>query len=187
VAVRLKLQRISKTYIIGKDDLPNSVHKHVTHEYVRTCLVSYDSLPQEVYHDGWGRPGTKYAGVRFRRALLDTIPRIDALAHQIIPLHPTLKPHARMLHHFRFLMPLLPKDEDGLTPLHYYDSAVQVARNFSSGREGEEMTEEEFEVGMRAADGIEKCLNECRLEMLEEDSDSITRLDADELASISVQ
>lgn len=80
----------------------------------------------------------------------------DTLAHQIIPLHPTLKPHARMLHHFRFLMPLIPKDEDGLTPLHYYDSAVQVARNLSSGKEGKEMTEQEFEVGMRAAEGIEK-------------------------------
>ncbi len=53
-------------------------------------------------------------------------------------------------------MPLLPKDQDGLTPLHYYDSAVQVARNYTSGKEGKEMTEQEFEVGMNAAEGIEK-------------------------------
>ncbi|KAH9486756.1 Protein PRY2 [Psilocybe cubensis] len=171
VAVRLKLQRISKTYrSVGKHDLPDSVHKHVLQEYTRACLVSFESLPKNVYHEGWGRPGTKYNGVSFRRALLDTIPHIDELAHVVIPLHPRLKPHARMLHHFRFLNPLLPKDEDGMTPLHYYDSAIQLARHSSR-----EVTEEEFETGMEAAYQIEKCLNECRLEMLE--SDSTTQLE----------
>jgi len=162
VAVRLKLQRISKTF--RRDDLPKSVHKYVTQEYVRACLVSYDSLPKDVYHEGWGRPGTKYSGVRFRDALLDTIACIDTLAHIVIPLHPKLKPHSRMLHHFRYLTPLLPKDEDGMTDLHYYDSAIQLARN--SARE---LTEGEFEIGMNAASRIEKSLNECRLEMLESD------------------
>ena len=73
-----------------------------------------------------------------------------------------------------------------MTPLHYFDSAIQLARN--SARE---LTEEEFEVGMNAANQIEKrlrsyyihlnmgscffvcltrSLNECRLEMLEPDS-----------------
>jgi len=126
-------------------------------------------LPKNVYHEGWGRPGTRYSGIAFRRALLDTIPRIDELAHVVIPLHPKLKPHARMLHHFRFLNPLLPKDEDGMSPLHYYDSAIQLARHSA-----EELTEEEFEIGMNAAYQIEKSLNECRLEMLE--SDSTTQL-----------
>jgi len=56
-----------------------------------------------------------------------------------------------MLHHFRFLNPLLPKDEDGMSPLHYYDSAIQLARH--SARE---LTEEEFEIGMNAAYQIEK-------------------------------
>ena len=110
----------------------------------------------------------------------------DSLAHIVIPLHPKLKPHSRMLHHFRFLNPLLTKDEDGVTPLHYYDSAIQLARN--SGRD---LTEEEFEVGITAAYQIEqrlgsllysfepgfmfvlmRSLNECRLEMLEPDSSS---------------
>lgn len=94
-----------------------------------------------------------------------------------------------MLHHFRFLNPLLPKDEDGISPLHYYDSAVQLARNSARA-----LTEEEFEIGITAASQIEKwcviflladmglscsrttpSLNECRLEMLE--SDSMTQLD----------
>ena len=77
----------------------------------------------------------------------------DNLAHAVIPLHPKLKPHARMLLHFRFLVPLLPKDEDGLTPLHYYDSAIQIARNVSPGKE---MTEEEFEGGLGASEEIER-------------------------------
>lgn len=117
--------------------------------------------------------GTKYEGVRFRRALLDTIPEIgksrpvphssfgsnidflDALAHAVIPAHPPLKPHARMLHHFRFIVPLLNSntddDDEEFTPLHYYDSAIQLARNAA-----EEPTEEEFLLGMQAADEILK-------------------------------
>lgn len=164
VAVRLKLQRISKAYrTISRDDLPKSVHRYIAQEYIRACLVSYESLPTDVVHEGWGRPGTKYSGMKFRRALLDTISHIDVLAHLVIPLHPKLKPHARMLHHFRFLLPLLKKDVDGMTLLHYYDSAIQLARNSAA-----ELTEEEFEVSMSAAHEIEKCLNELRLEMLEE-------------------
>ena len=54
-----------------------------------------------------------------------------------------------MLHQFRFTLPLLPRDKDGLTPLHYYDSAIQIARNAS-----EPLTEQEFELGMEAAKAI---------------------------------
>ncbi|KAJ7900043.1 hypothetical protein B0H14DRAFT_2672028 [Mycena olivaceomarginata] len=167
LAVRIRLQRISKAYtIIRRGDVPNSVHEYMTQEYMRTCLVSRESLPTDVFHPGWGRPGTKYEGVRFRRALLDTIPEIDALAHAVIPAHPPLKPHARMLHHFRFIVPLLNSNTDDedeeFTPLHYYDSAIQLARNAA-----EEPTEEEFLLGMQAADEILKSLNDCRLEALE--------------------
>ena len=110
--------------------------------------------------------GTEHYGIRFRRALLDTIADIggfyvvilrliltdeDAKAHLVIPSHPPLKPHARMLHHFRFILPLLPKDEDGLTPLHYYDSAIQLAR--TSNREP---TEGEFLIGLQAANEIKR-------------------------------
>ena len=77
----------------------------------------------------------------------------DKLAHVVIPLHPSLKPHARMLHHFRFLKPLLPIDEDGMSPLHYYDSAIQLARNSARA-----LSEEEFETGMNAVQQIEKWL-----------------------------
>ena len=54
-----------------------------------------------------------------------------------------------MLHHFRFILPLLPRDKDGLTPLHYFDSAIQIARNAS-----QLLTEEEFELGIEAAKNI---------------------------------
>ena len=75
----------------------------------------------------------------------------DPLPHAVIPRHPTLCPQARMLHHFRFIMPLLNKDEEGLSPLHYYDSAIQLARYASR-----EPTEQEYLVGMMAAREIEK-------------------------------
>ncbi|KAG6901851.1 hypothetical protein C0995_007237 [Termitomyces sp. Mi166 len=177
IAMRLRLHRISKsTKSLTRGDMPNVVHKYVAQEYIRACLVSYESLPRDAFHEGWGRPGTKYDGIRFRRALLDTILEIDELAHIVIPTHPAVKPHARMLHHFRFILPLLPVDSDGLTPLHYYDSAVQLARNGGAGALGEQ----EFEIGIGAAEEILKwkqilgSLDECRLEMIE--GSSSTRL-----------
>ncbi|KAH0590519.1 hypothetical protein H2248_000666 [Termitomyces sp. 'cryptogamus'] len=154
VAMQLRIQRISKSNkSFVRSDMPNVVQKYVAQEYIRACLVSYESLPRDAFHEGWGRPGTRYSDVCFRRKLLDTIPNIDELAHIVIPTHPAARPHARMLHHFRFILPLLPVDEDGLTPLHYYDSAVQLARNGGTGALGEQ----EFEIGMRAADGILNC------------------------------
>jgi hypothetical protein len=56
-----------------------------------------------------------------------------------------------MLHHFRFILPLLPTDEDGLSLLHYYDSAIQVARNSIK-----EPTEKEFQIGIEAAGEIKR-------------------------------
>jgi hypothetical protein len=67
-----------------------------------------------------------------------------------------------MIHHFRFILPLLPQDEDGISLLHYYDSAIQLARNSTK-----EPTEMEFHIAMESAAGIKKILYECRLEMLE--------------------
>ncbi|KAJ7783467.1 hypothetical protein DFH07DRAFT_864484 [Mycena maculata] len=172
-AVRMRLGRISKTHtIIRRGDVPNPVHEYITQEYMRTCLVSHESLPADVFHAGWGRPGTKYEGVRFRRALLDTIPEIDTLAHMVIPAHPVLKPHARMLHHFRFILPLLNAEDEEFTPLHYYDSAIQLARNAA-----EEPTEPEFVLGMQAAEEIKKSLSDCVQEALES---SITDFESSE-------
>lgn len=54
-----------------------------------------------------------------------------------------------MLHHLRFIAPLLPRDEDKLSPLHFYDAAIQLARISDK-----ELTEEEFLTGLRAAEEI---------------------------------
>ncbi|KAJ8702834.1 hypothetical protein PTI98_001511 [Pleurotus ostreatus] len=175
VAVRMRLQRISKVYrTIGRNDVPKSVHRYIEQEYARTCFVAYESLPKDAFHEGWGRPGTKYEGIRFRRVLLDTIPQIDELARAVIPSHPAMKPHARMLHHFRFILPLLPSitsEEENISFLHYYDSAIQIVRNSSR-----EPTEAEFELGMQAAQEIINCLTECQLDLMES---SQTQLDGD--------
>jgi hypothetical protein len=77
--------------------------------------------------------------------------RLDELAHKVIPHHPKLRPYVRMLHHFRFIVPLLGKDEDGLTAVHYYDSGIQLARNSS-----EEPTEGEYARCMAAAHEIKR-------------------------------
>ncbi|KAG2350564.1 hypothetical protein BDR05DRAFT_954663 [Suillus weaverae] len=164
VAVRRRLQRIAKTHhSIVRREVPQPVHEYISQEFARSCLVSYESQPRNTIHSGWGRPGTRLSGIRFRRALLDTIAEIDARARLVIPSHPNLKPHARMLHHFRFLLPLLPKDEEGLSELHYYDSAIQLVRTVDR-----EPTEEEYQRGMDAVASILQMLRECRLEMLED-------------------
>ncbi|EPT04258.1 hypothetical protein FOMPIDRAFT_1021942 [Fomitopsis schrenkii] len=177
LAVHRRLRRISKTYrTLGRADLPERVHRFIQQEYTRACLITYESLPKDGFQEGWGKPETRYAGVRFRTTLLDTVRVIDALAHLIIPRHPALRPHARMLHHFRFILPLLPRDEDGLTPLHYYDSAIQLTRHASR-----EPTEGEFVVGMNAASEIRRILEECRQEMIEGSSSHLSEATSAEL------
>ncbi|KAH9944448.1 uncharacterized protein BXZ73DRAFT_87344 [Epithele typhae] len=136
IAVHKRLQRISETFhTLGKSDVPESVHKYIQQEYTRACLIAYESRPKGLSQDGWGKPGTALDGLRFRTALLDSVRVIDSLAHEVIPRHPVLRPHARMLHHFRFIMPLMSKDEDGLTPLHYYDSANEFLVGITAARE----------------------------------------------------
>ncbi|KAI0662747.1 hypothetical protein C8Q70DRAFT_1043112 [Cubamyces menziesii] len=170
IAVHRRLQRISKTFrTLGKNDVPDSVFLYMQQEYARACLIAYESRPKDGFQEGWGRPGSKYAGIRFRTSLLDSVRTIDKLAHLVIPRHPPLRPHARMLHHFRFILPLLGRDEDGLTPLHYYDSAIQLARHSSR-----EPTEQEYVIGVRAAKEIETILNECYLEMREGSSTDLS-------------
>jgi len=73
----------------------------------------------------------------------------DAQARLLIPNLPALRPNDRMLHHYRFIAPLMPTDDEGLSPLHYYDSAIQLARQADR-----EPTQREFEVGVAAADEI---------------------------------
>jgi hypothetical protein len=80
---------------------------------------------------------------------LDHLKFADEAARLVIPALPVMKPHTRMLRHLRFILPLLPIDADGMSPLHYYDSAIQIARNVS-----EEPTESEFEIGRNAASTI---------------------------------
>ncbi|KIY45389.1 hypothetical protein FISHEDRAFT_49362 [Fistulina hepatica ATCC 64428] len=146
LAVTQKMQRIHKVQgILMKNDFPRSVHDYITLEYARACLVAHESLPKDVSHTSWGRPGTKYANINFRRSLLDSITELDRVARQVLPNSPLLKPRARILQHFCFILPLLTVDADDLTALHYYDSAIQIARNSHA-----EVTEQEYELGMKA-------------------------------------
>jgi len=167
-----KLQRLSRGRVsLGKGDIPKHVHGYVTQEYSRACLIAFESLPKDADREGWGRPGTPWDGVCFRRFLLDTVPDLDAQARLLIPNLPPLRPNDRMLHHYRFITPLMPTDDEGRSPLHYYDSAIQLARQADR-----EPTEREFEVGIAAADEIKKILFETREEMLDDSTTDLSKL-----------
>lgn len=98
-----------------------------------------------------------------------------------------------MLHHLRTIVRLFTRDELGLTVVHYYDSAIQLAR-FST----KEPTEDEFRMGMDAAQAIKKLyvtsrlfaylnltsqhrLYECQLEMTEDSLSDLRRQTSTEL------
>ncbi|KIY72769.1 hypothetical protein CYLTODRAFT_407097 [Cylindrobasidium torrendii FP15055 ss-10] len=156
IAVRLRMSRINKDYkLVTKDDMPNTVHEYIIREYLRSCLIASISVPTSSSHPGWGLQGTKYDGVEFRSKILSTVRPIDDMAHLVIPHHPPLKPHVRLVHHFRFIAPLLPPNA-----LALWDSAVQMAK--LSERE---MSQEEFELGWEAAIEIKRALDETRQEM----------------------
>ena len=87
----------------------------------------------------------------FRRGRGASFPTLDAQARLLIPSLPPLRPNDRLSHHFRFIAPLIPTDEEGRSPLHYYDSAIQLARQADR-----EPTEREFVVGVAAADEIKR-------------------------------
>ncbi|VDB99830.1 unnamed protein product [Peniophora sp. CBMAI 1063] len=160
IATFRRLQRIHKgSATRGVGEAPKQVMDFITQEYARSALIAYESVPKNVVQEGWGRPNSIYGNVHFRRALLDTIPDLDTLARSIIPHQPALRAHERMLSHFRFIAPLLPRDSDGLSPLHYYDSAIQLAR-FAE----REMTEKEYEVAMGAVRAMKDVLEALDME-----------------------
>ncbi|KAI0036695.1 hypothetical protein K488DRAFT_40602 [Vararia minispora EC-137] len=138
-----KLQKANATRVVS--EAPKAVVDFIRQEYARSTLIAYQSIPKDVVQEGWGRPNSAHAGVQFRRAMLDTISELDELARLVIPHQPQLRPSERMLSHFRFIAPLLPKYEDGLSPLHYYDSAIQLARYSER-----EPTEREYEIVLNA-------------------------------------
>ena len=76
---------------------------------------------------------------------------LDSVARMLIPSLPPLRPNVRMLYHFRFIAPLIPKDENGVSALTIYDSAIQMARYSER-----EPTECEFEAARDAAVEIEQ-------------------------------
>jgi hypothetical protein len=110
-----------------------------------------------------------FTAVDTRKALMATVPEIgtsllalsivpathcshpDALTRSVIHHQPPLMPHARMLHHLRTIVGLFPRDEYGLTVIHYYDSAIQLAR-----QSGPQPTPDEFRLGMDAVAAIKR-------------------------------
>ncbi|KZW02714.1 hypothetical protein EXIGLDRAFT_419726 [Exidia glandulosa HHB12029] len=148
--VQRKLGGIPRMHIATRQgDVPKSVHKYIANEYLRSAAILYASQPANGHQDGWGDPGTEYAGVRFRRAILDSVVQVDEAARTIVPRLQPIRPHARVLHHLRALAPLIPVDESGGSCLRRYDAIVEFAKY---GKR--EMALEEYVEGIKAAEEV---------------------------------
>lgn len=113
--------------------------------------------------------GTIYENIRFRTAILDTIPHIgtpaykdinlqffliqarfiDATARKVIPSMAPLSPHVPLARHLRHIVPLVRADEHGTEYFATYTDAVERARYAS-----DELTEAEFEAALDAVAAI---------------------------------
>ncbi|KAL5511900.1 hypothetical protein ACEPAH_5118 [Sanghuangporus vaninii] len=150
LSVRLQLTRIPKGRIaVGKGDLPKAVHLFIEEELLRASTIAYSSLPKVESRDGWGSPGTKYEGVRFRTATLDLVAPIDAAARAVIPSMRPLSPHVPLARHLRHIAPLISADAHGETYFETFTDAVEKARYSSA-----EMTQPEFEAVIEAGNAI---------------------------------
>ncbi|KAJ9093465.1 hypothetical protein QFC19_008324 [Naganishia cerealis] len=93
IAVRTSFNTIPKPYIPTKHiDVPRNVAEHITTEYTRTAVIAYISQPTAEKQEGWGRPGTQFASIHFRRSIRETFhvirkgntpmfPLVDLLTH----------------------------------------------------------------------------------------------------------
>lgn len=73
IAVRTSFNTIPKPYIPTKHiDVPRKVAEHITREYTRTGVIAYISQPTAGKQEGWGRPGTQFASIHFRKSIRET-------------------------------------------------------------------------------------------------------------------
>jgi len=108
--------------------------------------------------DGWGTPGTIKQGINLRRETLDSVSKVDKGARLLVPSLPPLRPHKTMLQHLHALLPLIPIDGRGTTPLHVYSEYVERARY--SDRE---LTEADYEMAMSSQNYLIKLFDHYRL------------------------
>ncbi|QRV90539.1 hypothetical protein RhiJN_18557 [Ceratobasidium sp. AG-Ba] len=99
-----RLRAIPKAFMPTKDgDVPKQVVRLVANEYDRASYIAYVSLPKGAQHPGWGRPGTEYEGISFRREIPATFQTIAATAQKLLPSLPAPSPFVRPA---AYLLPL---------------------------------------------------------------------------------
>ncbi|GHJ89624.1 hypothetical protein NliqN6_6026 [Naganishia liquefaciens] len=73
IAVRTSFNTIPKPYIPTKHiDVPRKVAEHISREYTRTGVIAYISQPTAGKQEGWGRPGSQFASIHFRKSIRET-------------------------------------------------------------------------------------------------------------------
>ncbi|CAD6568992.1 MAG: hypothetical protein CYPHOPRED_003015 [Cyphobasidiales sp. Tagirdzhanova-0007] len=135
--VRKVLASIPKGYLpLGKDELNKNVCRLAASEYTRCAMIVHATSPQGRTLPGWGAPGTDYAGVRFRSAILQTLDVLEAVLPPLksssspSALIPTRSKHASPLAKY---MPLFGGDQpiipNTLLPLlNLYEKYLEDAR-----------------------------------------------------------
>lgn len=191
-----RVERIPRrTIVLKQGDAPNGVIDLVHTEYRRVSAIAYHSRPTDGFQLGWGRPGTKYEGIYFKRAFCDAVERLDTTARKLLPSLPALCPTTRLTSHFHPLSIVIPIDS---TALKDADVLFQIAtfavdndnssdnllgaQNAPYGRYGHvpkeerndgEINEEEFERGMEAVGELQSIF-EREIEYLGSDLSTIS-------------
>ncbi|CAG7847051.1 SubName: Full=Uncharacterized protein {ECO:0000313/EMBL:CCA68214.1} [Serendipita indica DSM 11827] len=180
-----RLERVPRgSIVLQTDDAPRDVVDLVRTEYLRCSAIAYEALPTTGSQPGWGRPGTIYDGMNFKRAFLDAVEKIDATAREILPSLPRMPYPFQLCVHLRPLLGILPEAEkeakeiDKFVRLVVYsengqDEVVGERLRHSEAKSATEMTEEEYERAMVAVNGLQAILGKEK-QYLESDYSSVS-------------
>lgn len=60
-------------FVISPPTVFQDAQRLIAREYSRCAMIAHISRPRNRELKGWGKPGTPYEGIQFRRGILDTV------------------------------------------------------------------------------------------------------------------
>ncbi|KAG9096461.1 hypothetical protein FS749_008423 [Ceratobasidium sp. UAMH 11750] len=171
-----RLRAIPKAYVPTKDgDVPKHAVRLIATEYDRASYIAYASLPKGAQHPGWGRPGTEFEGISFRREIPATFRTVATAAQKLLPSLPAPSPFVRPA---AYLLPLarLVKmvDERVWEDVERYSELVEACRY------GGPPSEEMYKETLRCVGEITRVFDTIQLVLTKEGQSAISILTGSE-------